>query len=382
MSTGRWPRRRSCIARPFNRTFQRFDLGWDWDRDLYTELLQVTGGKERVTRYIEAHRPERRDLLERIGELHQAKSAAYLELLGQGALPLRPGVARLIGEARAAGVRLAIATTTTPDNVAALLASTLGPSSVGWFAIAAGDMAARKKPDPAVYEDRAAHARGRAGRRRRVRGFRQRHRRRAGRGAAGGGKHRASFSSTRTCPPPTPWVSDLGEPGTPARAIGGHRFAKGHVDLDGTARAGRVATRKCTLRAGEWRPVHFVVIFPTLTSTSRLQCTPQGGEGRLGGFVQREVKYIDRGVEHVGTFEVDGWMLELKCASGRRRVALGLFEPKALARKLLRALVANAERETETRKIVAATPPAAAIAAAKVVGVASGHRRVSAAPRA
>ena len=103
--------------------------------------------------------------------------------------------------------------------------------------------------------------------------------------------------------------------------------------------------------------------------------------------MQREVKYIDRGVEHVGTFKVDGWMLELVCAYGRRRVALGLFEPKALARKLLRVLVAKsacekAESGIVSREIVAATPPAATIEAAKVAQATSGSRRVAAAPPA
>ena len=216
----------------FNRTFARFDLGWNWNRALYTELLQVTGGKERVTRYIETHRPERRDLLERIGEFHRAKSAAYLELLGQGALALRPGVARLVGEARAAGIRLAIATTTTPDNVAALLVSTLGPQSVGWFAIAAGDMAARKKPDPAVYEialrmlgvapaDAVAFEDS-------VNGIAA--------ARAAGLRVVATpslFLADEDLSAADAVLSDLGEAGASARPIAGHRFQKGYVDLEG-----------------------------------------------------------------------------------------------------------------------------------------------------
>ena len=45
----------------------------------------------------------------------------YLALLDKGGIPMQPGVARLMHEARAAGLRLAIATTTTPENVTALL---------------------------------------------------------------------------------------------------------------------------------------------------------------------------------------------------------------------------------------------------------------------
>ncbi len=69
-----------------------------------------------------------------------------------GAIPLRPGVERLIKEARAAGLRLAIATTTTPANVTYLLSATLGKESNDWFeVIAAGDIVPAKKPAPDIY---------------------------------------------------------------------------------------------------------------------------------------------------------------------------------------------------------------------------------------
>jgi HAD superfamily hydrolase (TIGR01509 family) len=75
-----------------------------------------------------------------------------MALVKRGGLPLRPGVARLINEARAVGVRLAIATTTSPENVTTLLTSTLGSDAVDWFdVIAAGDMVEAKKPAPDIY---------------------------------------------------------------------------------------------------------------------------------------------------------------------------------------------------------------------------------------
>ena len=85
-------------------------------------------------------------------KLHQRKTHFYLELLQAGAIPLRPGVERLIKEARAAGFRLAIATTTTPANVTYLLSATLGEASNDWFeVIAAGDIVPAKKPAPDIY---------------------------------------------------------------------------------------------------------------------------------------------------------------------------------------------------------------------------------------
>jgi len=139
----------------FNQAFQEAGLDWDWTVDLYGDLLQVTGGKERIRLYVEKFL-ERFELDEDITEfaarLHKRKTHFYLELLQSGAIPLRPGVERLINEAREAGLRLAISTTTTPANVTYLLTATLGKESIDWFeVIAAGDIVPAKKPAPDIY---------------------------------------------------------------------------------------------------------------------------------------------------------------------------------------------------------------------------------------
>jgi HAD superfamily hydrolase (TIGR01509 family) len=139
----------------FNRAFQEAGLNWDWTVPLYGELLEVTGGKERILHYINkygATHPPQSDLAGWIAGLHKAKTRHYKELLAAGTIPLRPGVKRLLDEARVAGLRLAIATTTTPDNVYALLENALAPSSAAWFeVIAAGDIVPKKKPAPDIY---------------------------------------------------------------------------------------------------------------------------------------------------------------------------------------------------------------------------------------
>ncbi len=139
----------------FNAAFAEAGLDWEWDVAMYGELLAVTGGKERIRYYLERFNtdfalPDNAD--EWIAGLHKAKTRHYVRMLGEGLIPLRPGVKRLIDEARAEGLRLAIATTTTPENVTALLSATLGPDSIDWFeVIAAGDIVPKKKPDPAIY---------------------------------------------------------------------------------------------------------------------------------------------------------------------------------------------------------------------------------------
>ncbi len=141
----------------FNLAFAEAGLDWNWSIDLYGQLLAVTGGKERIRFYLQRHHPDFRppggaDVDAFIAGLHAAKTRHFTRMLAEGRLPLRPGVARLLGEAREAGLRLAIATTTTPANVEALLVHALGADAPGWFdAISAGDVVPAKKPAADIY---------------------------------------------------------------------------------------------------------------------------------------------------------------------------------------------------------------------------------------
>jgi HAD superfamily hydrolase (TIGR01509 family) len=139
----------------FNQAFAEAGLDWSWNVALYGALLAVTGGKERMRFYLDRFRPDWErpaDLDSLIAQLHAAKTRHYTKLLAQGGIPLRPGVARLLDEARAAGIRLAIATTTTPENVTVLLEHAIAPEAVTWFeVIAAGDVVPAKKPAPDIY---------------------------------------------------------------------------------------------------------------------------------------------------------------------------------------------------------------------------------------
>lgn len=139
----------------FNAAFAELSLDWNWDVDLYGELLKITGGKERIQHYMKNYAPagmDRHDLDTWIAGLHKVKTKHYVSLLEGGEIPLRPGVARLIQDLRDANIKIAIATTTTEENVTALLKSTLGEASLGWFdVIGAGDIVPGKKPEPDIY---------------------------------------------------------------------------------------------------------------------------------------------------------------------------------------------------------------------------------------
>ncbi|MGK7891212.1 MAG: HAD-IA family hydrolase [Leptolyngbyaceae cyanobacterium] len=149
----------------FNRAFKDAGLDWHWDEELYGELLAVAGGKERIRFFIREYAPcfpgtvcipgksdTPVNLPYFIAQLYATKTGFYQRLLRDGKIPLRPGIRRLIMEARRQKIRLAIATTSAPENAIALLQSTLGPESVRWFeVIAGGDIVPQKKPAPDIY---------------------------------------------------------------------------------------------------------------------------------------------------------------------------------------------------------------------------------------
>lgn len=135
----------------FNDTFHVFGLNWHWSRDLYRELLKTTGGKERIRAYA-AHSLGIDPAKIPVVDIHKRKTTRYGELIAAGTVPLRPGIAALIKDATAQGVRLAVATTTNVPNVDALIRATLGvPANAVFEVIAAGDMVRAKKPAPDVY---------------------------------------------------------------------------------------------------------------------------------------------------------------------------------------------------------------------------------------
>mgnify|MGYP000211466341 CR=1 FL=1 len=138
----------------FNRAFQEAGESWHWDRALYGRLLKVGGGKERLHHFLEQFHPER--LVDAVAAdrmiraLHARKTELYGELVGE--LDLRPGIGRLIAEARSAGLKLAMATTTSRVNVEGLLRNSPEGVSLDLFdAVATGEDAPVKKPDPMVY---------------------------------------------------------------------------------------------------------------------------------------------------------------------------------------------------------------------------------------
>lgn len=139
----------------FNKAFAENDLPWNWDVELYDKLLKVTGGKERIKYYVSEFLKDYRkpdDFDDFVKHLHKVKTAHYTAMLRDGLIPLRPGIRQLISDAHKAGIRLAIATTTSPENVAGLLEIGLGKDWQKYFdSVGCGDIVPHKKPAPDIY---------------------------------------------------------------------------------------------------------------------------------------------------------------------------------------------------------------------------------------
>lgn len=139
----------------FNAAFVEVGLDWHWSESLYAGLLDVTGGKERLLHYWNIIDPDESGgykVQETINAVHAIKTQHYAALVSGGKLSLRPGILRLIREAHAAGIPMAIATTTTPANIDALLRTSLGNDWRQLFvAVCDASTVQNKKPAPDVY---------------------------------------------------------------------------------------------------------------------------------------------------------------------------------------------------------------------------------------
>jgi HAD superfamily hydrolase (TIGR01509 family) len=144
----------------FNATFREFGLPVEWSAEQYGRLLRIGGGKERMATlltpaFVEAAGlsgdPDRQAA--EVARWHARKTAIYTEMVAAGRLPPRPGIRRVITEAQAAGWKLGVASTSAEASVRAILDVAAGPGSAQRFdLLLAGDVVARKKPAPDIYQ--------------------------------------------------------------------------------------------------------------------------------------------------------------------------------------------------------------------------------------
>jgi HAD superfamily hydrolase (TIGR01509 family) len=139
----------------FNRAFAALGLPFEWTVEQYGNLLKVAGGKERMRSFFDeigwpVPTVDRDALIKR---LHQLKTDYFIQLIESGELPVRGGINRIVDEAYAAGVRLAVCSTSNERAVTGVVKRLLGLERYAKFAgIFAGDIVTQKKPDPAIYQ--------------------------------------------------------------------------------------------------------------------------------------------------------------------------------------------------------------------------------------
>lgn len=142
----------------FNATFAEAGLPVNWSEEEYAEKLKIGGGKERMAsllthEFVRANGlPAEADAQkELLADWHRRKTARYKQMVLAGQLPARPGIARIVDEALAAGWGLAVASTSAEESVRAVLDHAVGSANASRFAVFAGDVVDAKKPDPAIY---------------------------------------------------------------------------------------------------------------------------------------------------------------------------------------------------------------------------------------
>jgi HAD superfamily hydrolase (TIGR01509 family) len=142
----------------FNETFAEVGLPVSWSVQEYAQRLAIGGGKERMASlltpdFVRAHGlpgdPEGQKEL--LADWHKRKTARYKAMVRAGRLPGRPGIARIVGAAIAAGWTLAVASTSAEESVRAVLEHAVGADHAARFSVFAGDIVPAKKPDPAIY---------------------------------------------------------------------------------------------------------------------------------------------------------------------------------------------------------------------------------------
>jgi len=138
----------------FNLAFAQFGIDAEWSVELYARLVLIAGGKERMRGYFDefgwpavVETDAAKDAL--ILDLHKAKTKITSELVAT--LPVRPGILRIIDEARAAGVKLGVCTTSNPKFIDAVLDLFGRERKAAFDFVHAGDVVAKKKPAPDIY---------------------------------------------------------------------------------------------------------------------------------------------------------------------------------------------------------------------------------------
>lgn len=131
----------------FNRAFTEHGLNWTWDQSHYRDLLSSNGGQGRIADYA---RSQGQDVDAQA--VHQTKSRIFQETLAETDITPREGVLDTIRDAKSKGWRVGLVTTTSPENVAALLTALNPELQAGDFDVIVDSTSVdHPKPSDAAY---------------------------------------------------------------------------------------------------------------------------------------------------------------------------------------------------------------------------------------
>ena len=96
----------------FNQAFKRNNLNWLWTKKIYKDLLNKSGGKDRISNYA-----FQKKISVDAELLRNLKTKIFNEYLKKKKLKPRPGVKQLVKDCKKKGIKLALVTSTTNDNI-------------------------------------------------------------------------------------------------------------------------------------------------------------------------------------------------------------------------------------------------------------------------
>lgn len=120
----------------FNQTFTDLGLDWHWDREIFSKLALLENDPKRLSAFSKAIAA-----LDKVSpltasaqtQLLQLKTKTYTRMIRHSDLHLRPGVSRLLSEARHEGIILAAVSNGPLVEYEALILHLLGFDALGWF---------------------------------------------------------------------------------------------------------------------------------------------------------------------------------------------------------------------------------------------------------
>lgn len=133
--------------RAFNEAFKTHGLDWEWSRDDYVAMLGSNGGAQRVADYAAARGAD-----VDADAVHATKSEIFRSLLAESDVAPRDGVVDTVERAQRDGHRLGLVTTTSSENVDALLNALAAHVDRNAFDVVVdSSVVDEPKPAPASY---------------------------------------------------------------------------------------------------------------------------------------------------------------------------------------------------------------------------------------